>query len=174
MTELLQTFTPDSTKTGMVSSDAGAGLCTVRLQCQAVQIEQARQQLCMLRSLRLATKVPSVLHLHVCTTHNCLCRFVNCQASKWQFRAGQIEQAEKTAMFTKDGDQANNLHDMQCMWYEIECGQAHLHLQNYGKVCHHKHIVSDSLFCNIYCIGFVWSFVYRRNGISLLASDMAC
>jgi hypothetical protein len=63
------------------------------------------------------------------------CRFVNSQASKWQFRAGQIEQAEKTAaMFTKDGDQANNLHDMQCMWYEIECGRAHLRRQNYGKV----------------------------------------
>jgi peptide alpha-N-acetyltransferase len=26
--------------------------------------------------------------------------------------------AEKTAvLFTKDGDQHNNLHDMQCMWY---------------------------------------------------------
>ena len=37
-------------------------------------------------------------------------------------------------MFTKDGDQANNLHDMQCMWYEIECGRAHLRRQNYGKV----------------------------------------
>ena len=63
------------------------------------------------------------------------CRFVNCQAAKWQFRAGQIEQAEKTAaMFTKDGDQANNLNDMQCMWYEIECGRAHLQRHNLGKV----------------------------------------
>lgn len=63
------------------------------------------------------------------------CRFVNCQAAKWQFRAGQIEQAERTAaMFTKDGDQANNLHDMQCMWYEIECGRAHLQRHNLGKV----------------------------------------
>ena len=63
------------------------------------------------------------------------CRFVNCQAAKWQFRAGQMEQAEKTAaMFTKDGDQANNLHDMQCMWYEIECGRAHLQRHNLGKV----------------------------------------
>ena len=62
-------------------------------------------------------------------------RYLNCQAAKWQFRAGQIEQAEKTAaMFTKDGDHANNLHDMQCMWYELECGQAHLQRQNYGKV----------------------------------------
>lgn len=64
-----------------------------------------------------------------------VCRFLNSQAAKWQFRAGQIEQAEKTAaMFTKDGDQANNLHDMQCMWYEIECGRAHLQRHNLDKV----------------------------------------
>lgn len=63
------------------------------------------------------------------------CRFLNSQAAKWQFRAGHIEQAEKTAaLFTKDGDQANNLHDMQCMWYEIECGRAHLRRHNLGKV----------------------------------------
>lgn len=30
----------------------------------------------------------------------------------------QVVLAEKTAvLFTKDGDQHNNLHDMQCMWY---------------------------------------------------------
>jgi len=29
----------------------------------------------------------------------------------------QVELAEKTAvLFTKDGDQHNNLFDMQCMW----------------------------------------------------------
>lgn len=73
------------------------------------------------------------------------CRFVNCQAAKWQFRAGQIEQAEKTAaMFTKDGDQANNLHDMQCMWYEIECGRAHLQRHNLGKVRYSIQGVSTS------------------------------
>lgn len=69
--------------------------------------------------------------------HGLHCRFVNSQAAKWQFRAGQIEQAEKTAaMFTKDGDQANNLHDMQCMWFEIENGRANLRRPDYGKVIH--------------------------------------
>lgn len=30
----------------------------------------------------------------------------------------QVALAEKTAvLFTKDGDQHNNLHDMQCMWF---------------------------------------------------------
>lgn len=30
----------------------------------------------------------------------------------------KVPLAEKTAvLFTKDGDQHNNLHDMQCMWF---------------------------------------------------------
>ena len=30
----------------------------------------------------------------------------------------KVTLAEKTAvLFTKEGDQINNLHDMQCMWY---------------------------------------------------------
>lgn len=30
----------------------------------------------------------------------------------------KVALAEKTAvLFTKDGDQHNNLHDMQCMWF---------------------------------------------------------
>jgi N-alpha-acetyltransferase 15/16, NatA auxiliary subunit len=37
-------------------------------------------------------------------------------------------------MFTKDGDQVNNLYDMQCTWYEIECGRAWLRQNQYGKV----------------------------------------
>jgi hypothetical protein len=32
----------------------------------------------------------------------------------------QVELAEKTAvLFTKDGDQHNNLFDMQCMWLVV-------------------------------------------------------
>ncbi|DBA72018.1 TPA: hypothetical protein ACH3X2_010757 [Trebouxia sp. C0005] len=88
-------------------------------------------------------------------------RFLNSQASKWQFRAGQIEQAEKTAaMFTKDGDQANNLHDMQCMWYEIECGRAHLRRHNHGKALkmflhvfkHFEDFQEDQFDFHTYCL----------------------
>eukprot|EP00884_Botryococcus_braunii_P006971 jgi/Botrbrau1/16275/Bobra.0066s0056.1 len=54
-------------------------------------------------------------------------------AAKALFRAGDIEAAEKmAALFTRDGDQANNLNDMQCMWYEMEAGNAHLRRRAYG------------------------------------------
>lgn len=38
------------------------------------------------------------------------------------------------ARFTKDGEQASNLYDMQCTWYEIECGTAHLRRHELGQV----------------------------------------
>lgn len=73
-------------------------------------------------------QVPAQTPLHCC-------RFLNSRAAKAMFRADQMDLAERTAaLFTKEGDQANNLHEMQCMWYEIEGGEAHLRQQQYGKV----------------------------------------
>ncbi|PPS07049.1 hypothetical protein GOBAR_AA13594 [Gossypium barbadense] len=44
-------------------------------------------------------------------------RYINSESVKCMLQADQVALAEKTAaLFTKEGDQHNNLHDMQCMW----------------------------------------------------------
>lgn len=61
-------------------------------------------------------------------------RYLNSMAAKALFRADAIEAGEETAvMFTKDGDQINNLHDMQHMWYATHSGRAYLRLKDYGR-----------------------------------------
>ncbi|GFZ04136.1 tetratricopeptide repeat (TPR)-containing protein [Actinidia rufa] len=48
-------------------------------------------------------------------------RYINSECVKRMLQADQVALAEKTAvLFTKDGDQHNNLHDMQCMWCYIK------------------------------------------------------
>ena len=38
-------------------------------------------------------------------------------STRYQLRADRVQQAEAiVSLFTKDGDNPNNLHDMQCMW----------------------------------------------------------
>lgn len=62
-------------------------------------------------------------------------RYLNCIAVKACFRAGWIEEADDlAALFTKDEEQISNLVEMQCLWYEIACGDAHFRKQNFGKV----------------------------------------
>lgn len=55
----------------------------------------------------------------VCLLANILMAFLHFPCSSvFFFFFLKVTLAEKTAvLFTKDGDQHNNLYDMQCMWY---------------------------------------------------------
>ena len=83
----------------------------------------------------------------------CMCacrRYLNSTAAKYLFRADKMADAQRmAALFTKDGDQASNLHDMQCTWYEIECGSAHLRLQEHGQVRQFP-LIADRILCFLF------------------------
>lgn len=88
-------------------------------------------------------------------------RYLNSMVVKALFCAGYIEQADRTAaLFTKDGDQTNNLFDMQHMWYEIACGKAYMRQKQYGKALkkflavgkHFADIHEDQFDFHSYCI----------------------
>mmetsp|Transcript_28646 Transcript_28646/g.46406 ORF Transcript_28646/g.46406 Transcript_28646/m.46406 type:complete len:923 (-) Transcript_28646:67-2835(-) len=79
-------------------------------------------------------------------------RFLNSKATLYALRAGHTEQAEKTiALFTKEGDTgstASHLFDMQCMWYELECGDAYTRANDLGRALK-KYLAVDQHFADI-------------------------
>ncbi|KAL0441577.1 UNVERIFIED_CONTAM: N-terminal acetyltransferase A complex auxiliary subunit NAA15 [Sesamum radiatum] len=73
----------------------------------------------------------------------------------------KVALAEKTAvLFTKDGEQHNNLHDMQCMWYELASGESYLRQGDLGRALkkflavekHYADITEDQFDFHSYCL----------------------
>ncbi|KAF5758183.1 putative transferase [Helianthus annuus] len=88
-------------------------------------------------------------------------RYVNSQCVKRMLQADQVLLAEKTAvLFTKDGEQHNNLHDMQCMWYELACGESYFRQGDLGRALkkflavekHYADITEDQFDFHSYCL----------------------
>ncbi len=55
-------------------------------------------------------------------------RYINCKAAKYMLRANQLAEAEAMcSKFTREGVPAmDNLNEMQCMWFQIECARGEL------------------------------------------------
>jgi peptide alpha-N-acetyltransferase len=55
-------------------------------------------------------------------------RYLNAVSSRYKIRVDDIQGAEETmAVFSKESfSNELNVHDMQCMWYENECGYSYL------------------------------------------------
>ncbi|MBA0774737.1 hypothetical protein Gotri_009928, partial [Gossypium trilobum] len=73
----------------------------------------------------------------------------------------KVALAEKIAvLFTKDGDQHNNLHDMQCMWYELASGESYFRQGDLGRALkkflavekHYADITEDQFDFHSYCL----------------------
>lgn len=88
-------------------------------------------------------------------------RFLNTISTRYALRADRRQLAETTVtLFTKDGDNANNLFDMQCMWYEIEFGRSCLRSNAFGKALKklravHTHfidMIEDQFDFHTYCL----------------------
>ncbi|XVF74641.1 hypothetical protein PTKIN_Ptkin13bG0127600 [Pterospermum kingtungense] len=88
-------------------------------------------------------------------------RYINSEAVKRMLQADQVAFAEKTAvLFTKDGDQHNNLHDMQCMWYELASGESYFRQGDLGRALkkflavekHYADITEDQFDFHSYCL----------------------
>ncbi|KAK8524977.1 hypothetical protein V6N13_015973 [Hibiscus sabdariffa] len=88
-------------------------------------------------------------------------RYINSECVKRMLQADQVALAEKTAvLFTKDGDQHNNLHDMQCMWYELASGESYFRQDDLGRALkkflavekHHADITEDQFDFHSYCL----------------------
>nr|XP_043623547.1 N-terminal acetyltransferase A complex auxiliary subunit NAA15-like [Erigeron canadensis] len=88
-------------------------------------------------------------------------RYVNSQCVKRMLQADQVSLAEKTAvLFTKDGEQHNNLHDMQCMWYELASGESYIRQGELGRALkkflavekHYADITEDQFDFHSYCL----------------------
>ncbi|WCJ40661.1 N-alpha-acetyltransferase 15 NatA auxiliary subunit [Euphorbia peplus] len=88
-------------------------------------------------------------------------RYINSECVKRMLQADQVAAAEKTAvLFTKDGDQHNNLHDMQCMWYELASGESYFRQGDLGRALkkflavekHYADITEDQFDFHSYCL----------------------
>lgn len=88
-------------------------------------------------------------------------RFINSECVKRMLQADQVDLAEKTAvLFTKDGDQHNNLYDMQCMWYELASGDSYFRQGSFGRALkkylavekHYADMIEDQFDFHSYCL----------------------
>ncbi|EGD73672.1 hypothetical protein PTSG_05385 [Salpingoeca rosetta] len=101
-------------------------------------------------------------------------RFINSKAAKYLLRAGRIEEGQTIAgLFareTRNTDPLNQLRDMQCSWYELECAKAYLAKGDLGNALAHLHavksfykqLVDDQFDFHSYCLRKVNLRAYTR------------
>lgn len=99
-------------------------------------------------------------------------RYVNSKCAKYLLRANEVKKAiEICGLFTKEGTLPDeDLDSMQCMWFGIECANAHKRLGEIGealKKCHQiernfNEIVEDQFDFHTYCMRKVTLCAYIK------------
>lgn len=90
-------------------------------------------------------------------------RFLNTVCAKHAFAADRVEEAESiVSLFLREenSDSLINLYEMQCMWFEIDSGRAHIRRNELGKalkrLCavkkHFEDIYEDQFDFHNYCV----------------------
>lgn len=88
-------------------------------------------------------------------------RYLNSVCTRRMLQSGDFASAEKTvALFTRDGDQASNLFDMQCAWFENEAGRCHQRAGRRGRALkyftavrkHYDDMEEDQFDFHQYCV----------------------
>jgi len=89
-------------------------------------------------------------------------RYLNTRCTIYMLRADQFERAEKVVvLFTKEESTGqNNLHDMQCMWWETETGNTFIRQGRWGEALkkltavekHFEDIHEDQFDFHSYCL----------------------
>jgi len=99
-------------------------------------------------------------------------RYVNSKCAKYLLRANQVKKAEEICgLFTREGaSPADNLDEMQCMWFQTECALAHKRTRDFGealKKCHQidrnfSEIIEDQFDFHTYCMRKVTLCAYIK------------
>jgi len=89
-------------------------------------------------------------------------RFLNCKCARYMIRSGRLEEAEKLAsLFTRENiTLADNLKEMQVLWFQIEAAEAHFKRGQYGQAlrkcyeieCVFADVTEDQFDFHQYCM----------------------
>jgi peptide alpha-N-acetyltransferase len=88
-------------------------------------------------------------------------RYLNTKCTRYALRADEMQLAENTvSLFLRDGDTLASLVDMQCSWYENECGDTYVRKGEYAKALkqfinvtkHFQDMEEDQFDFHSYCL----------------------
>jgi len=88
-------------------------------------------------------------------------RYLNTKCVRYALRANHVKKAEEiVALFFREGDGLESLFEMQCMWYQLSCGDCYLRQKQFGKALkkylaigkHFDTINEDQFDFHSYCL----------------------